>query len=88
MKITRRTAADVADAIRGAGLPVTEVKEGAQEHDGSVAVSPSVHVQVPTFGGPMGVVVESKGKLRFLRLRDSIEEIIADLRAATTGEGA
>lgn len=78
------TVRQVADKLIRAGFRVTGTEEGDDQADGMVSVhSPNqLHVQVPTFGGSLNVVYARGESYVFCPLRETWEEVFADLREA------
>ena len=66
-------AAIVAAALKAHGITATEILEGTDNEDGMVAISATVHVQVPTFGRKLGVVHEKDGLFNFFKMRPATD---------------
>jgi hypothetical protein len=74
---------DLGWALFHHGIRASVGWNGDDQEDGQLMIGPNVCVQVPTFGGPPRVLVESS---RFDLLcyppRESVEEIAEDIRHA------
>lgn len=76
----------VAAALQRNGLSVTKIEQGSDVVDGAVVITALVHVQVPTYGNTLCVVVESADGQAFdfypERKAIDIAGIVADVRSA------
>lgn len=75
-----------AQQIRKAGIPVLSVTEGDDVQDGCVSISEAVHIQVPTVGRLVAIVVENAAAETFEfypeRRATDLNSIVADIRNA------
>ena len=77
------TVAKLANSLAARGIRVESVQDGDDVQDGTINITGLVHVQVPTFGGPCGVVRETgDGCFVFYPVRRSVNAIIADIHEA------
>lgn len=76
----------LAARVRAAGFPVLRVAYGDDQEDGEIDITPTVSLQVPTFGGPPGVVVQSgEGddlRWTFYPPRRRFADLVFDLKRA------
>jgi len=79
----------VAARLKAIGIPVREWEEGTESEDGSVTITESVHVQVPTFGGGLCIVKESRGpggefdlEWEHYPIRRTVAELMPDYKKA------
>lgn len=79
-------AARFARQLQQRGLTIKGSTEGDESVDGAVEVTALVHVQIPTFGCQVNVVVESADGTEFEfypeRAASDLDGILADVRKA------
>lgn len=77
----------VAQHLKQQGINVTGTTPASQEEDGSVQISPRVHVQVQEFSNCINVVREtSDGKFLFMPDRIDYQRLIEDIQEALKAE--
>lgn len=77
------SASILAQALTGYGIHIDAAIDGDDNHDGDITVAIMVHVQVPSFGEPPRVVVDTlHTDVRCYPPRRSIAQLAGDIRDA------
>jgi hypothetical protein len=73
----------LAEALAWHGIHVNGAVDGTDQRDGNVRIADLVYVEVPTFGGPPRVIVDSyETDVRCYPPRMSVADLANDIRDA------
>lgn len=76
-------AKSVAAKLQKLNINVLNFIEGDDLEDGMVAITESVHIQVPTYGRGINVVHEmDDDTFQFYPIRKSVEDVLEDIKKA------
>lgn len=87
MAIPYRDAAHLATLLKQQDVPTGRTREADKETDGIVFITNDIHVQVPLRGKEPNVVVKTAtGGYEFGDPKESLDDLLSDIRAALAGE--
>ena len=78
MRISGMSATQIGQRLRQLGFSIKKVSEPDDVEDGVVEITDKVHIQVGH--GYAGVVKEENGHFTFIPNRDTMDELVKDIR--------